>query len=130
MWRDGSGRPPTTWRSPLASDAFASCRRECTCRCDDAMPKSSAEPVVCLQPQTVHRVVADLMRIGLWCDQQSQVVQRGGRRRALHATVLACRLAAELLRETLCIPSAITPRIGRGEEQSRDVSFGHRQSAP
>lgn len=61
-------------------------------------------PPVDLLPGTVHRVVVDLVRVGLWSEQQAVVTTSPARRRQLGITTLACRLAAEVVQETLCVP--------------------------
>lgn len=61
-------------------------------------------PRVELCPGVVHRVVLDLVRIGLWSDQQSNRNASEARRRQLGTTTLTCRLAAEVIHETLCVP--------------------------
>lgn len=64
-------------------------------------------PPIDLLPGTVHRVVVDLVRVGLWSEQQAAVTTSEARRRQLGITTLACRLAAEVVRETLCVPHAV-----------------------
>jgi hypothetical protein len=64
-------------------------------------------PPIDLLPGTVHRVVVDLVRLGLWSEQQAAVTTSENRRRQLGITTLACRLAAEVVRETLCVPFAV-----------------------
>lgn len=66
-------------------------------------------PLIELPPGTVHRVVVDLVRVGLWSEQQAAVTRSDARRRQLGITTLACRLAAEVVRETLCVPFPIVP---------------------
>jgi CRISPR/Cas system-associated protein Csm6 len=64
-------------------------------------------PPIDLMPGTVHRVVVDLVRIGLWSEQQAAITSSEVRRRQLGMTTLACRLAAEVVRESLCVPHAV-----------------------
>lgn len=66
-------------------------------------------PPIDLLPGTVHRVVVDLVRVGLWSEQQAAVTTNDDRRRQLGLTTLACRLAAEVVRETLCVPFPVQP---------------------
>jgi len=66
-------------------------------------------PPIELLPGTVHRVVVDLVRVGLWSEQQAAVTTSEDRRRQLGITTLACRLAAEVVRETLCVPFPVPP---------------------
>lgn len=66
-------------------------------------------PPIDLLPGTVHRVVVDLVRVSLWSEQQAAVTQSEDRRRQLGITTLACRLAAEVVRETLCVPFPVPP---------------------
>lgn len=70
-------------------------------------------PSIHLLPGTVHRLVADLIQVGLWTEQQNQATLSRVRRCRLHTTHLACRLAAELLAETLCVPSLVNGTDGK-----------------
>jgi len=58
----------------------------------------------------VHRVVLDLVRIGVWSEQQAATSRCVARRRQLGTVNLACRLAAEVIRDTLCVPVLLKSR--------------------
>lgn len=60
---------------------------------------------------TVHRVVVDLVRVGAWVEQQAGWTSNPERRRQLHTVHLACRLTAEIVRDTLFRPAVV-----RGED--------------
>jgi len=64
-------------------------------------------PPIELPAGTVHRVVVDLVRIGMWSEQQAAATSDDPRRRQLGTTTLACRLAAEVLEETICVLAAV-----------------------
>ncbi|MBS0191778.1 MAG: hypothetical protein U0573_12310 [Phycisphaerales bacterium] len=56
---------------------------------------------------TVHRVVVDLVQVALWTEGQADSTSDRHRRRQLRTTTLACRLAAELISDTLLIPKVV-----------------------
>lgn len=75
-----------------------------------AMMSHEPVPTIDLPPGTVHRLVVDLVRVGLWSEQQGAATPTGERHRQLGLTSLACRLAAEVVRDTLCVPFPVTPK--------------------
>jgi hypothetical protein len=87
-------------------------------------------PPINLLPGTVHRVVVDLVRVGLWSEQQAAVTKNCERRRQLGITTLACRLAAEVVRETLCVPFPIPPQDPPHSETSLDWVLPSHQYPP
>lgn len=62
---------------------------------------------ISLTTGTVHRVVVDLVRIGAWVEQQAGWTSDRDRRRQLHTAHLACRLTAEIVRDTLFKPTVV-----------------------
>ena len=62
---------------------------------------STHTPPVRLASGTVHRVLVDLVQVGLWAEHQAEATRDCDRRRQLHTTNLACRLAAEVVSEAL-----------------------------
>lgn len=87
-------------------------------------------PPIDLLPGTVHRAVVDLVRVGLWSEQQAAVTKNGERRRQLVITTLACRLAAEVVRETLCVPFPVLPESPLHSENRLDWVHPLHQSPP
>jgi CRISPR/Cas system-associated protein Csm6 len=69
-------------------------------------------PPVELAPGIVHRIIVDLVRIGIWTEQQADATPHEARRRQLGTATLACRLAAEVIQETLCVPVVVPPCDG------------------
>lgn len=69
---------------------------------------STPIPPIRLVSGTVHRVLADLVQVGLWAEHQAGATRDRDRRRQLHTTNLACRLAAELVSETLVHPRLVS----------------------
>ena len=65
-------------------------------------------PPIHLSSGTVHRVLVDLVQVGLWAEHQAGATRDRNRRRQLHTTNLACRLAAEMVRDTLVPPHLVS----------------------
>jgi len=78
---------------------------------------------------TVHRLVADLVRLSVWVEQQGVLTQDRSRRRSLHLTHLSCRLAAEVVHDTILRPPCWRASITH-HRPTYLTSASHRQMVP
>lgn len=75
-----------------------------------------------LQSGTVHRLLADLVRLGLWVEQQGELTRDRARRHRLHLTHLSCRLTVELVSENLTAPHVVRPVCRCAESPNQPCS--------